>query len=209
MSITHPITISIVGPATITITGGAIVGGGDPPAATTWDANNMTANTTLSDGDLTASSASDVAPGEVKTTTSRSSGKRAARFTLNYGEGQFVGFGVAAVGALVPGQNNYLAALFQDGYFDIAEEGSNDIGLTVPTGGDGFIYYDPALGYVWVDNASDSTASDREAGINPHYTVTPFAPLALITNLGSAEGAAVSATLDPTYSSGSFQAWDS
>lgn len=182
----------------------------------TWDAGNKSSFVTLSGTNLVASTTNAAAYRGVVSTGSHSTGKHAFRLVLN-GSTDVADMNEEVMGAFVTAafDPDSGAALSQDpaGWF-MADDGwsyhdasSGDFGLPQAEGEAMFGYYNAALGYLWFDNESNSTAADREAGTNPHYTLPANTPLFVAAIMYGISSASVSATLDPTYSSGTFAAW--
>ncbi len=145
-----------------------------------------------------------------ETSSSRNAGKVCARVLLLYpnnpvDEGPYFG---AAPATWNPETDPYIGmagnALTSSGYMYPA---SVDTGLVILSGEFGFIYEDIDAGMGWFDNESDSTASDREAGINPHYTFTPNSDRVLGIAAYCSAIAPVSIVADLDYASGSFNNW--
>lgn len=188
-------------------------------SGTTWDAASKTAGITLSNSDLTATTASDAGYEYAKGLPSRNSGKRALKFTLAYGgvallDGE-IHAGLAADSwdlASLPERSGY--AMTGDGFI-FATDGmgnytSTDLGLPVLTGEWFALLIDEATGNGWVKTAAGSGAGNPEAGTGAHFTFTPGTAFIPACSIYSADGSTpASVTLDPTYSSGTYAAWDS
>lgn len=217
------LTFSAVHPVNINITSDAVGvhiaiedGGSSPPAeGTTWDEANKTTNVELSNGNLTASTVS----GDDECTRSNRSipttGNTAVKVTLDYGAtdagDQPIGVGLSHV---EDGIRDFQASLFCDGaaYDVVGEELEANVPIT--SGDPAYIYIKQdiggGLGGGWFDNDSQTTAADREAGTNPHFTFPTGSEFVVgLPCYSPDEVTAISGTLDPTYSSGSFAAWNS
>lgn len=183
------------------------------PAGTTWDAANKSATCTLSGGDLVASTL-DFNSGRAKTTTSRNSGTWALKFTATYGADpgdDAVSIGVAAA-TWSPVTESLFDATEKAGLSSSGHKITNFANLSIPfaSGESAFVYGDSDTGMVWVDDESNTYAADREAGTNPHFTLTANAALVGGFDAFSLDGITPTAvTLDPSHSSGRFAAWDS
>lgn len=208
---TSPLCRSLCAPIAQALTAARVAA---PPAGTVWD-EGTALNTTVAGGGLVASTTND-SIAHAKTLPARSIGKRAIKFTASFVDA----VGTCGLGFVANSwdvTNEYPGAATGGGvaYYNDSQLLSEawspaTISLPFASGEDGFGYVDQASGKGWFDNESDSTAADREAGTNPHFTFPPGTSLVLAFDAYSADGITpTSITLDPTYTSGTFAAWDS
>lgn len=161
----------------------------------------------LSNGDFTATAYNNAAAW-VLSSASRSAGRRALRFVVNFtgdptDEETLVGVVSDAKGGSI-NQNGY--SICADGVLNCMGA-TSATAITFASGEDVFCYLDLYAGKGWFDTAADATASDREAGINPHFSFTA-GPMRAGSDLWAVDNTpSASVTIDPAYSSGSFGAW--
>lgn len=213
---TQPVVMNIVGPITLNVTGDVTIiqGGGSPPAEpTTWDPADKTANVTLSNGNLTASSVDSAEYGYVIATRGHNSGKRY--------------FEIPVAGTATPEDEEVTAALAFEGWspndgdtsglYRITSNGfvyhggdtPINLGFSVANGDSFIVYYNADTGKIWVGSSAEELPGDPEAGTGETFTIpanTMIFPAGEI--YASAPPTAVSATLATTAGSGTFAAWD-
>lgn len=189
-------------------------------AGTVWDAASKAANITLSNGNLTAATLDDSSTEGAKSLPSRNAGKRALKFTVTYASGDATNY--ECVSGLVidtfdtsttdPSRFGFCTA--GDGYIlkmdGMGGSTFTDLGLPVASGGWFALLIDETAGKGWLKTADGSGAGDPEAGTGEHFTFDPGTAFTAGCTLWSIDTVTpTSVTLDPTYSSGTFAAWDS
>lgn len=183
------------------------------PAAsgTVW---GDTANCVLSNGDLTAGTTEYDAPyGGAKSNISHSAGKYVAKITLTYtgAPANFESIAGVSTEAWDPATEAYygntnLWMLFANGVYHHLVA-SADLGIPVASGEYMRVFVNFDTGKVWFGNQT-SVSGDPEAGTGEAFSLAPNTALHLAAVMYSGDDATpVTATLDPTYSSGTFAAW--
>lgn len=192
------------------------------PVAVTWDPAQIDeAIGALSNGNLTFTTTQEALYASCRSTTSRSTGKYAIEATFNYpSDAEFgeIAFGAATAVwddpldsqsdeflgsestgySLVPDGGMYLG----DGNYVVGDK-------TVADGGKARLKIDLDDGKGWFGNESGFNG-DPEAGTDPDFTFTPNTPLYIGATLYSFdEPSPTSIVLNPTYTDGSFGAWES
>ena len=212
MSSVLPVMRHPVGPIaqSTTATGSPVA----PVTPVTWDAATKGADLTLSNGDLTGTTTQYDNWAAVRSTNSHSSGKYAITGVFTYpgdpwdGEVAF-GFcteGFDTIASVNPLTNALCWSLVAGGggYHD----SNNTVCGQVLTTEAGFLYIDFDAGKMWLDNDTQATAADREAGINENFAFAPNTEFYAFCSLFSNDPPLpVSLDFDPTFSSGTFLAW--
>lgn len=82
-----------------------------------------------------------------------------------------------------------------------------DVGQPFTSGSTVKVFVNFDLGMLWFDNGSNSTAVDREAGTNPHFTFPPNTHLTPYSELHATSAPNTSSiTLNPTITNGTYTA---
>lgn len=180
------------------------VAGSQEPALGAWDPLTWGGDITFSNGNRTASTV-DVAGGSGAGTLPHSSGKYAIEFTFIYGSDPVD----VETSAGLFGEGDLFAQIQADGR--IADETATytDLGIPISTGGKARILVDLTAGKMWFGNES-GFVGNPEAGTGASYTFpsgTEFAPFGGVYSVDGITAAIV--TINPSYTSGTFQAWNS
>lgn len=192
------------------------------PAGVKWDATKKHASALLSNNDLTATRAVNNSLGpRVRATNPHSTGKRVIKIvgvfqaTADWEELE-VGLVTAAWDYADTGSLDYTHdatayVILWDGYTYVGNSATGTwVALTISalSGQAMYIFVDFDAGKIWFGDGI-GPSGNPEAGTGAAQTFTPNTPLYIAARLGFQTSTnTTSATLDPTYSSGSFAAWD-
>jgi hypothetical protein len=191
----------------------------EPPVPVTWDAATKNTNVTLSNGDLTASTAYVDAYVGAKSTVSHNAGKWAFRLQYNYsglpGDEQYSG--IAGTG--------YDPAVENEAFLGAAEgllystdgavyaDGSGEPLTTIGALSDGgwlYMWVNATTGKIWASTSS-TPPGDPEAGTGETHTFTPGNAMAIVCAMYKATSPPSptdpSHVIDGSFSSGTFAAW--
>jgi hypothetical protein len=195
--------------------GGAGGGSQSPDVAFTWDPTNKSAAINLTNGNLSASTVSDI-QARAASTSQISTGKRmftmAGTFSTDPSWNGDVSFGVALT-TFDTSVEDYVGltadswGCFFSGTTQHFGDSSQNILSPTLTGGTMKCAVNFDSGKIWFGNDS-GWAGDPEAGTGEAWTFTPTTPL-LIAYGADSDGVPVVLTMDPTATSGTFAAWNS
>jgi hypothetical protein len=179
-------------------------GGGAGPVAVTWDPNSAALNgaVALTNGNLTGTETSADPTGAVTLTTAIASGKAVAKVTLTAAGDPVNDLYVLLLAGADPETATETFGFFCDGTA-FHDPDNPDLGRPIPSGSNIRLWINQVSGKMWMGNDAGGPAGDPEAGTGEAFAFTPGTPLWLRVGF-TAIGAA--ATLDPTYSSGSYAA---
>lgn len=185
-------------------------GGGAGPVVVSWDPANKGSAITLSGGNLIAATL-DI--GGIGTTVSHNSGKYVIRclFVFIPGSDAAQRIGIASAAWIDsdhgPGFSADSYGLTASG-FKINNNTTEDISRPFASGEYGIAWVNFNTGKIWFGTSVGGPSGDPESETGEAYNFTPNTAMQAAGEICSDNGIFIAiGTLDPTYTSGTFNAW--